>query len=156
LQEPPYPSRETTASISTAAPFGRELTSTVARAGYGLLKNSPYTSLTSAKEGVTFDLLGHGAYQTSWVKGTDDALLAIDLNGNGIIDQGTELLEGIFTRTVRFDIVQRLNSNCTGNIIVSGAGCTNDTNTRKVTVTVSWSNGEKEVILDTYISNWKL
>jgi hypothetical protein len=48
-------------------------------------------ALTSPEEGVRFSLGGHGPVQTAWVKGNDDALLAIDLNGNGRIDGGGEL-----------------------------------------------------------------
>jgi len=48
-------------------------------------------ALTSAKGGVTFDLLGNGAARTAWVAGRDDALLAMDLDGNGRIDSGAEL-----------------------------------------------------------------
>jgi len=40
--------------------------------------------------GVRFDLLGFGSLQTAWVGG-DDALLALDWNGNGRIDSGAEL-----------------------------------------------------------------
>jgi hypothetical protein len=47
--------------------------------------------LTSAVEGVRFDLLGASAYQTAWVAGADDALLALDRDGNGRIDGGVEL-----------------------------------------------------------------
>ena len=47
--------------------------------------------LTSAREGVDFDLVGVGRRRMSWVVGDDDALLAIDRNGNGRIDGGHEL-----------------------------------------------------------------
>lgn len=41
---------------------------------------------------VSFDLLGNGERNYHWVrKGENDAFLAIDLNENGIIDDGTEL-----------------------------------------------------------------
>jgi hypothetical protein len=45
---------------------------------------------TSSAAGARFDLLGVGAIQTSWVKG-DDALLALDRDGNGRIESGLEL-----------------------------------------------------------------
>ena len=45
---------------------------------------------TSIKGGVKFDIMGHGQMRTAWVKG-DDALLVMDHNGNGIVDDGTEL-----------------------------------------------------------------
>lgn len=54
-------------------------------------------ALTSAADGVLFDLTGAGPARTAWVKGHDDALLAIDLNGNGRIDDGSELFGDTFS-----------------------------------------------------------
>ena len=52
-------------------------------------------SPTSNQTGVRFDLFNHGKVQTSWIQG-DDALLAIDRNQNGTIDNGSELFgEGL-------------------------------------------------------------
>lgn len=48
-------------------------------------------SLTSPAQGVRFDLLGTGAVSTAWVGANDDALLVLDRDGNGRIDDGTEL-----------------------------------------------------------------
>ena len=45
---------------------------------------------SSVKQGVKFDLMGHGAMDTAWIKG-DDALLVMDRNRNGVVDDGTEL-----------------------------------------------------------------
>jgi hypothetical protein len=45
---------------------------------------------TPVEQGVRFNLMGHGQVRTAWVKG-DDALLALDRNGNGVIDHGAEL-----------------------------------------------------------------
>jgi hypothetical protein len=39
---------------------------------------------------VTFDLLGQGPVRTGWIEG-DDALLTLDRDGNGLVDDGTEL-----------------------------------------------------------------
>jgi len=49
--------------------------------------------LTDATTGVSFDLIGDGSpYQTAWTTtNSDDAWLALDRNGNGMIDNGQEL-----------------------------------------------------------------
>ncbi len=52
--------------------------------------------LTDTKSGVEFDLNGDGeAEQIPWTAGEDDAFLVLDRNGNGSIDDGSELFSHI-------------------------------------------------------------
>lgn len=54
-------------------------------------------ALTSVDQGVRFDLSGAGIQNTAWVSGPDDAFLAIDLDGNGVIETGRELFGDAFS-----------------------------------------------------------
>jgi hypothetical protein len=51
-------------------------------------------NLTNLEDGVRFDITGNlGPEPLSWTRaGSDDAFVALDLNANGNIDDGTELL----------------------------------------------------------------
>jgi hypothetical protein len=51
-------------------------------------------TLTTRQDGVSFDLDGDGRpEQISWTsRNSDDAILAIDINGNGQIDDGSEIV----------------------------------------------------------------
>jgi hypothetical protein len=47
--------------------------------------------LSPASEGVRFDLHNHGPVRTAWPRGSGDALLAMDRDGDGLIRSGREL-----------------------------------------------------------------
>jgi hypothetical protein len=73
---------------------------------------------TSPESGVSFDLMSTGPLQTSWVSG-DDALVALDRNGNGRIDNGTELfgeVTGGQPRENGFGALADLDSNANGRV----------------------------------------
>lgn len=99
------------------------------------IKNQDY-ALVSAKAGQTSGIAKSG---TSWVfSGTDNTLIH-NANDN-------------YTRVISISAVTRDGS---GNIVPSG---TLDSNTLKVTSTVSWdsTNGAQSVVLSTYLTNWRL
>ena len=73
---------------------------------------------TSVDKGVKFDIMGHGAMDTAWIKG-DDALLVMDRNRNGVVDNGTELFGsatdiGGAPAADGFEALARLDSNGNG------------------------------------------
>jgi hypothetical protein len=69
-------------------------------------------------DGVRFDLLGFGALQTAWVGG-DDALLALDRDGDGRIESGVELFgeaAGGLPHADGFDALAKLDANGDGRL----------------------------------------
>ncbi len=73
---------------------------------------------TAPADGVMFDMLGLGQLKTSWITG-DDALLALDRDGNGRIDSGNELF-GEATAGIPhedgFDALASLDNNSDGKV----------------------------------------
>lgn len=70
--------------------------------------------LTSYARGAQFDILGSGrAVQTAFVTG-GDAFLALDRNGNGVIDDGTELFGDQRGAANGFEELRKLDSNRDG------------------------------------------
>jgi len=63
----------------------------------------------------------------------------------------TDTPPSMFTRTIRFDTVNRQNDQQGAIITTPGY---EDSGTRKVTVTVSWDGGAKSVVFDTYFTDW--
>ncbi|MEK7630529.1 MAG: prepilin-type N-terminal cleavage/methylation domain-containing protein [Patescibacteria group bacterium] len=61
-------------------------------------------------------------------------------------------LDGIFTRSIRFSPVYRQGDQ--QGVIITGPSGYDDPGTRKVTVMVSWDNGSKNIVLDTYLTDW--
>ena len=99
------------------------------------------------RDGTSWDIDGLGKLATS----TDYYPQATGSPSKWQLVQGTENIDG-FTRKVVFEDVMR-DSN--SNIVESGG--TNDPNTKKVTVTVSWEERGRDHKLEifTYLTNWK-
>ena len=99
------------------------------------------------RDGTSWDIDGLGKLATS----TDYYPQATGSPSKWQLVQGTENIDG-FTRKVVFkDVMRDSNSN----IVESGG--TNDPNTKKVTVTVSWEERGRDHKLEifTYLTNWK-
>jgi hypothetical protein len=91
----------TTVAVQEADPIVLDLT------GNGI-------QLTSYRDGARFDITGDGRKeQTAFVTG-GDAFLAIDRNGNGIIDDGTELFGDQRGAANGFEELRKLDTNGDG------------------------------------------
>ncbi len=95
-----------------------------------------------------YDGLGVAATGTAYYPAKFDDNLLDDKPPKWQLLQGQETLNG-FTRQVVFDNVLRDAIN--GNI--SSSGTVPDSNTKKITVTVSWKNQQVQII--TYLTNWR-
>lgn len=75
----------------------------------------------------------------------------ISISGNVFTLSGSQNTSGVFTRTVQIALVQR---DANGDIVQSGGSV--DYDTRYVTSTVTWMMGDdtRQVVLDTYLTNW--
>ena len=59
---------------------------------------APGLAFSGLADGVTFDINGDGvADQMAWTAG-EDGILALDLDGYGTIDNGTEIFSPVFRR----------------------------------------------------------
>ncbi|RMH41479.1 MAG: hypothetical protein D6689_11075 [Deltaproteobacteria bacterium] len=85
----------------------------------GLCEHSPLVldlagdglELAPAGNGVVFDLRGIGVpVRTAWPTGADDALLALDWNANGTIDDGSELFGNGRGHADGFDALARIDA----------------------------------------------
>ena len=98
------------------------------------LNSGEMIELTSRDEGVYFDLDSNGfAEKTAWL-GTEDGFLALDVNGNGIIDNGSELFgdrfimpdgnvsatgfEALLSLDDNDDSIINENDNCFGSLMI--------------------------------------
>jgi hypothetical protein len=80
------------------------------------LNNNGVIDLTSAQQGVNFDLLGTGrAVQTAFVTG-GDAFLALDRNGDGVINSGKELFGDQNGAANGFEELRKFDANNDGRI----------------------------------------
>lgn len=70
--------------------------------------------LTSHRDGARFDILGNGRMQTTAFVTGGDAFLAIDRNGNGVIDSGKELFGDQNGAANGFEELHKLDSNGDG------------------------------------------
>ena len=70
---------------------------------------------TTIQKGVFFDIDNDGfAEKMSWLNGEDDALLVLDKNGNGVIDNATELFGDNTQASNGFEALAELDSNKDG------------------------------------------
>ncbi|MEN0001477.1 MAG: calcium-binding protein, partial [Pseudomonadota bacterium] len=86
--------------------------------------NGDGVDLTSIKNGVAFDHDGDGVKEQSGWVGPGDALLAVDTNGDGLIENGTEIFSEVFeggSYANSVEALRTLDSNGDGTIDASDA-----------------------------------
>lgn len=102
-----------------------------------------FEALRNFRDGTTWATNGLGTVNT----GSGNPYYLVNNSNKWALTSGTETV-GIFTRKIVFDKVSR---DASMNIVSSGG--TNDSDTIKVTITVSWPGRTLQDV--SYLTNWK-